>query len=90
MAEVYPAGTAGNMAVSSGGPGVHVACDAAVAGLRVRAEAAEAKLAAIITYCQAQADEFNATMPMRVRPQDMRISAGDILDIISGEETRHG
>ncbi|HLI38904.1 MAG TPA: hypothetical protein VKV80_16430 [Streptosporangiaceae bacterium] len=39
--------TSGNAAVSFGGPGEHAACDAVIARLRARAEAAEAKLAAL-------------------------------------------
>jgi|SRR5579859_7809277 len=79
--------------------GGHAACDAEIARLtaelasarsaaasdRGRAKAADEKLAAIVAYCQAKADDFSASMPMRVRPQDMRISAGDVLAIISGD-----
>ncbi len=49
-------------------------------------ETAEAKLAAITAYCQQQADEFSASMRMRVRPEDIRVSAGPILAIIGGRE----
>jgi hypothetical protein len=56
--------------------------------VRGRAEAAEAKLAAIVAYCQAQADDFNATMPMRVRPQDIRVGARGILAITGTEGTQ--
>jgi len=45
----------------------------------------QAKLAAIVAYCREQADEFNRTMPFSVRPEDIKVSAGDILAIISGE-----
>ena len=47
----WRATTAGNMTVSPGSPLEHVACDTAIAGLRARAEAAEAKLAAIRDRC---------------------------------------
>ena len=43
----WRATTAGNMTVSPGSPLEHVACDTAIAGLRARAEAAEAALAEI-------------------------------------------
>jgi len=78
--------------------GGHAACDAEIVRLaaelagarsaaasdRGRAKAADAKLAAIVAYCQAKADDLSASMPMRVRPDDMKISAGDVLAIISG------
>lgn len=44
--------------------------------------AASAKLAAIVEYCRKQADEFNRTMPFSVRPEDLKVSARDILAII--------
>lgn len=51
-----------------------------------RAERAAAKLAAITAHFRQKAEEFNATMPMTVRPEDMRVSAGDILAIIKREQ----
>ena len=48
--------TSGNVAFSSGGPGDHAACDAAVARLRERAMRAEAKLAAIAARCRERID----------------------------------
>jgi hypothetical protein len=50
-----------------------------------RAERAEAKLAAIVAHCRAKADEFNATMPLRVRPEDIKVMGGDIIAIINRE-----
>ena len=72
MAEVYRGGTAGNMAVRSGGPGDHVACDAAVAGLRVRAETrADDELARIVHETRR---EFGAAFerPMTPAPWEER------------------
>ena len=72
MAEVYRGGTAGNMAVSSGGPGDHVACDAAVAGLRVRAETrADDEVARIVHETRR---EFGAAFerPMTPAPWEER------------------
>jgi hypothetical protein len=43
---------------------------------------ADAKLAAITAYCQKRADAFNATMPLFVRPEDMRVAARSILAIV--------
>jgi len=51
---------------------------------------AQAKLQAIVAYCRKQADEFNASMPLSVRPEDMRISAGDILAIINRKPAPQG
>jgi hypothetical protein len=44
---------------------------------------AEAKLTAIRTHCERMAAEFSADM-FAVRPQDVRVNAGDILAIIDG------
>lgn len=44
---------------------------------------AEAKLTAIRAHCERKASEFSADM-FAVRPQDIRVSAGDILAIIDG------
>jgi hypothetical protein len=64
--------------------------DAALARQRDAAmtEAAKlrAKLAAITACINEKCAEFNASMPMTVRPQDMRIDAGDVLKIISDEK----
>lgn len=61
----------------------------AAASWRDRAEAAEGKLAAITAHCEQKAAEFSAEM-FPVRPQDMKISAGDILAIIGTEEKGAG
>jgi histidine triad (HIT) family protein len=50
-----------------------------------RAERAEAKLAAIVAYCGERAEEISDRM-LRVRPEDIRIDAGDILAIISAPD----
>jgi hypothetical protein len=50
-----------------------------------RAERAEAKLAAIVAYCRERAEEISDRM-LRVRPEDIRIDAGDILAIISAPD----
>jgi histidine triad (HIT) family protein len=50
-----------------------------------RAERAEAKLAAIVAYCSERAEEISDRM-LRVRPEDIRIDAGDILAIISAPD----
>jgi hypothetical protein len=44
---------------------------------------AGAKLTAIRTHCERKAAEFSADM-FAVRPQDIRVNAGDILAIIDG------
>jgi hypothetical protein len=44
---------------------------------------AEVKLTAIRTHCERKAAEFSADM-FAVRPQDIRVNAGDILAIIDG------
>jgi hypothetical protein len=44
---------------------------------------AGAKLAAIRAHCERKAAEFSADM-FAVRPQDIRVNAGDILAIIDG------
>ena len=69
--------TSGNVAFSSGGPGDHAACDAAVARLRERAVRAEARLAEIAGHCRAR-------MNAPGRSGMTRAAAGFILGLAEG------
>lgn len=69
---------------------VFLECLSGVRGYRERAEAAEAKLAAIEAHCRKAVENASLTAYMPVDPWDVRASAGAVLGIISDGEGGRG
>jgi len=67
----------------------HAACDTAIVGLRARAEAAEAKLAAIGKQCGKAAEVLRRGTGVPFSQMDVMVDARYILEIIGSEEAGH-